>query len=448
VRTLSGGEAQRIQLASALGGTLTASLYVLDEPSVGLHARDAARIVGILRRIRDQGNTVVVVEHAPAVVAAADHVIDLGPGAGRLGGRLVVEGSAEAVAAHPDSLTGRALAEGAQRRARRARPATGSVRVRGAREHNLRDLDVDVPLGQLVVFTGVSGAGKTTLVRSVIVGQLRREPERGACRSVEVEGEIDEVVVVEPQPPARSPRSNAATATGAFEAIRRRFADTREARARKLAPGWFSFNVPGGRCEACEGSGERVVEMHFLDDVRMPCDHCEGARYRDEALEVRWRGKNIVEVLALTVDEARELFSEDRVISERLAPLSRVGLGYLTLGQPLSTLSGGEAQRLRLAQALAQGGPRTLYVFDEPTTGLHPADIERLLDCFDALLDAGASLFVTEHDLTLIRRADHVIDLGPGGGPSGGRVVYAGPPDSLASQRDSITGAALRGEAA
>jgi excinuclease ABC subunit A len=445
VRTLSGGEAQRIQLASALGGTLTASLYVLDEPSVGLHARDAARIVGILRRIRDQGNTVVVVEHAPAVVAAADHVIDLGPGAGRLGGRLVVEGSAADVAAHPDSLTGRALAQAGAGVARRTRPATGVVRVRGAREHNLRDVDLDVPLGQLVVFTGVSGAGKTTLVRSVIVGQLRREPERGACESVELDGEIDEVVVVEPQPPARSPRSNAATATGAFEAIRRRFAETREARAKRLSPGWFSFNVSGGRCEACEGSGERVVEMHFLDDVRMPCDHCEGTRYRTDALEVRWRGHNIVEVLALTVDEARELFRDDRAVADRLAPLARVGLGYLTLGQPLSTLSGGEAQRLRLAQALAQGGARTLYVFDEPTTGLHPADIERLLECFDALLDAGASLFVTEHDLTLIRRADHVIDLGPGGGPAGGRLVYAGPPDALAAQSDSATAAALRG---
>jgi excinuclease ABC subunit A len=322
------------------------------------------------------------------------------------------------------------------------------VRVRGAHEHNLRDVDVDVPLGQLVVFTGVSGAGKTTLVRSVIVGQLRREPERGACRSVELEGAIDDVVLVETQPPARSPRSNAATATGAFEAIRRRFAETRDARARGLSPGWFSFNVPGGRCEACEGSGERVVEMHFLDDVRMPCDHCDGASYRREARELRWSGLDIVEVLALTVDEARERFRDDRAVVERLAPLSRVGLGYLALGQPLSTLSGGEAQRLRLAQALAQGGARTLYVFDEPTTGLHPADIERLLDCFDALLDAGASLFVTEHDLTLIRRADHVIDLGPGGGPAGGRVVFAGPPEALAAQRDSLTGAALRGEAA
>jgi len=443
VRTLSGGEAQRIQLASALGGTLTASLYVLDEPSVGLHARDTARLVAILRRIRDQGNTVVVVEHAPEVIAAADHVIDLGPGAGRQGGHLVVEGSVACVRAHPDSLTGRALAGGSAFSVRRSRPATGVLRVRGACANNLRDIDIDVPLGQLVVFSGVSGAGKTTLLRSVIAGQLRREPERGACRAVDAGGSLDTVVLVEPEPPTRSPRSNAATVTGAFEAIRRRFAETREARAKGLAPGWFSFNVPGGRCEACEGSGERVVDMQFLDDLRMPCDRCEGTRYRPEAQELRWRGRSIVDVLALTVDEARELFAEDGAVTGRLAPLARVGLGYLTLGQPLSTLSGGEAQRLRLAQALAQGAPRTLYVFDEPTTGLHPVDVDRLLGCFEELLDAGGSVFVTEHHLEVIRRADHLIDLGPGGGPEGGRVVYAGPPSGIAAHPDSPTAAAL-----
>jgi len=445
VRTLSGGEAQRIQLASALGGTLTASLYVLDEPSVGLHARDVERLIGILRRIRDQGNTVVVVEHAPEVIAAADHVIDLGPGAGRHGGRVIAEGPVETIRAEPASLTGRALAGTLERSRRRPRRPTGRLRVRGACEHNLRDVDVDVPLGQLVGVSGVSGAGKTTLVRSVLVGQLLREPERGAGR-VEGGEALDEVVVVDPVPPVRSPRSNAATVMKAFDGIRRRFAETREAKARGFAAGWFSFNVAGGRCEACEGSGEIVVDMQFLDDVRMPCDACDGTRYRAEVLEVRWRGRHIAEVLALTVDEAADLFADDRVVSERLAPLVRVGLGYLLLGQPLSTLSGGEAQRLRIAQALAEGKPRTLYVFDEPTTGLHPADIERLLACFEDLLEAGASILVTEHNLDLLRRADHLIDLGPGGGPEGGHVVAAGTPEEVAAVAESATGAALRAQ--
>jgi excinuclease ABC subunit A len=449
VRTLSGGEAQRIQLASALGGALTASLYVLDEPSAGLHASDVERLVGILQRIREQGNTVVVVEHTPAVVASADHVIDLGPGAGRLGGRLVVEGDVSDVRAHPESLTGRALrsaqGDAAEGAARTPRPASGMLHIRGASENNLCDIDVDVPLGQLVVVSGVSGAGKTTLVRSVLVGQLRREPDRGVCREVRGGEALAEVVLVPPQPPARSPRSNAATVSGAFDPIRRRFAETREAKAAGVTPGWFSFNVAGGRCETCEGAGELVVDMQFLDDLRMPCDQCEGTRYRREACALQWRGHSIVDVLSMSVDEARDLFAAERAVAERLAPLARVGLGYLTLGQPLSTLSGGEAQRLRLATALAQGKPRTLYVFDEPTTGLHPADVERLLGCFDELLDAGASVLVTEHDLDVIRRADHVIDLGPGGGPEGGRVMYAGPPAGLASRRDSATARALFG---
>jgi excinuclease ABC subunit A len=439
VRTLSGGEAQRIQLASALGGTLTSSLYVLDEPSVGLHARDVERLVGILHRIRDQGNTVVAVEHAPEVIEAADHVIDLGPGAGRLGGRVVVEGSVADVRGHPDSLTGRALVGGLALAARALRRPSGWLRVRGASAHNLRDVDVDVPLGQLVVFSGVSGAGKTTLVRSVIVGQLRHEPDRGACRALEGADGVSEVVVVETQAPARSPRSNAATVTGAFEPIRRLFAGTREARERGLTPGWFSFNVPGGRCEACEGSGEIVVDMQFLDDVRMPCDRCDGTRYQAEARALRWRDHSIVDVLAMTVEQARELFAAESAVVDRLAPLAKVGLDYLPLGQTLATLSGGETQRLRLAQALASGKPRTLYVFDEPTTGLHPADVERLLAAFEELLDAGASVLVTEHHLDVLRRADHLIDLGPGGGPEGGRVLYAGPPTGLVDVAESET---------
>jgi excinuclease ABC subunit A len=444
MRTLSGGEAQRIQLATALSGALTASLYVLDEPSIGLHARDVARLVGILRRIRDRGNTVVVVEHAPEVIGAADHVIDIGPGAGRRGGRVVVEGDVESIRRCEASATGRALASAPEPRPREPRAARGWLRIVGAREHNLRNVTVRIPLGQLVVFSGVSGAGKTTLVRSVLVGQLRRDPDRGACERVEGAEDLADVVMVEPQPPARSPRSNPATVSKAFEGIRRRFAATREARARGLAPGWFSFNVRGGRCDVCEGAGEVVVDMQFLDDVRVPCDLCAGTRYRPEALEIRVSGRNIVDVLSLTVGDARRVFADDPKIAGRLEPLERVGLGYLELGQPLSTLSGGEIQRLRIAQALAEGADRALYVLDEPTTGLHPADIQVLLGCLDDLLDAGASVLVVEHNLDVIRCADFVVDLGPEGGPGGGHVVCAGPPETIARSPSSHTGAALR----
>jgi excinuclease ABC subunit A len=443
-RTLSGGEAQRIQLAAALGGTLCASLYVLDEPSASLHARDLARLVAILQRIRDQGNTVVVVEHALALIAAADHVIELGPGAGRHGGRVVAEGDVAALRAQPDSPTGRALAGAQGERPRARRSARGKLRIVGARAHNLRDVTVDVPLGQLVAVTGVSGAGKSTLVRKVIVGQLRRDPERGACTRIEGAEALEEVVLVEAAPPARSPRSNPATVSKAFEPIRQRFAETREARARGAAPGWFSFNVPGGRCEACEGAGEIVVDMHFLDDLRMPCEACGGRRYRKEVLDIRLRGRSIVDVLGSSVDDALAFFAGDAKIEARLEPLRRVGLGYLSLGQPLSTLSGGEAQRLRIAQALHEPASRRLFVFDEPTAGLHPADIRVLVQCLDELLAAGASALVVEHDLDLIRCADWVIDLGPEAGPGGGRVVAEGPPEAIARTAGSHTGAALR----
>jgi len=446
-RSLSGGEAQRIQLATALGGALTASLYVLDEPSIGLHAHDVGRLIQVLRRIRDQGNTVVVVEHAPEVISVADHLIDLGPGPGRLGGHVVAEGSVAQVRATPGSLTGQVLAGKRPDMPRRHRAARGALRIVGARANNLRDVDVDIPLGQLVVLSGVSGAGKSTLVRSVLVGQLRREPERGACTRIEGAEAVAEVVVVEQVPPARSARSNPATVTGAFDAIRRRFASTREARAQRLGPGWFSFNVAGGRCDVCEGAGEVVVDMQFLDDVRVPCEQCGGSRYRADAREIRVEGLSIVDVLALTADEACAHFVEDPKIAEGLEPLRRVGLGYLSLGQPLSTLSGGEAQRLRLARALAEEKRGALYVLDEPTTGLHPVDIHVLLACFDALLDAGASVLVVEHNLDVIRRADHVIDLGPAGGPDGGRVIAAGPPQEIARCAASLTGAALRATA-
>jgi len=448
VRTLSGGEAQRIQLATALGGALTASLYVLDEPSVGLHPRDVARLLDVLHAIRDQGNTVVVVEHAPEIVAAADHLIDLGPRAGGEGGEIVAEGTVAEVTANPVSPTGRVLA-GAFRLGRRPRTATtGSIWVRGARAHNLKGIDVAFPLGQLVVVSGVSGAGKSSLVRDVLVGHLRGDPARGECDAVEGGAQLREVVIVEPTPPGRSQRSNPATVSKAFDGIRRRFAETAEARRLGLGPGWFSFNVAGGRCEQCEGTGETVIDMQFLEDVRVPCDGCAGTRYRREARSVRWKGRSIVEVLALTIDEAREAFRADKAIAGKLEPYARVGLGYLTLAQPLATLSGGELQRMRVAQALASRPAGTLFVLDEPTTGLHAGEVQVLLDCLDALLDAGASVVVVEHHLDLIRLADHVIDLGPDGGPGGGEIVATGSPDEIAAVAASHTGAALRAAAA
>ncbi len=445
VRTLSGGEAQRIQLATALGGTLTSALYVLDEPTVGLHARDVDRLLEVLRSIRDLGNTVVVVEHAPEVVSAADHVIELGPGAGRRGGRILVEGDVSALRAEPDSPTARALrGELSSSSATRRRRKSGTLAIRGASENNLRDIDVELPLGRLVVFTGVSGAGKSTLVRSVLVGQLTGDPDRGACAKVTGASTIGDVVVVDQSPPTRSPRSNPVTVSKAFDGIRKLFANTREAKRMGVGPGWFSFNVAGGRCERCEGAGEVVIDMQFLDDVRVPCEDCGGRRYRPEVLEVRLDGRSIVDVLGLTIEEALEVFAADRAVATRLEPLARVGLGYLQLGQPLTTLSGGEHQRLRLAQALADGEPGTLYVLDEPTTGLHPLDVSVLMDALEGLLEAGGHVFVIEHNLDVIARADHVVDLGPGGGPEGGRLVAQGTPAEVAETEESLTGRALR----
>jgi excinuclease ABC subunit A len=448
MRTLSGGEAQRIQLSTALGGTLTASLYVLDEPSVGLHARDAARLIEVLRSIRDLGNTVVVVEHAPEIVTAADYVIDLGPGAGRNGGEIVAEGTVEQIRSHTGSLTGRALrgkwGAGGAAGGRLRRGSNARLRIVGARANNLRNLTVEIPLGQLVAVTGVSGAGKSSLIRSVLVGHLRGESERGACDRIEGVEAIDDVIIIDPNPPARSARSNPATVSKAFDGIRRLFASTREAKIRGVAPGWFSFNVPGGRCDGCDGTGEIVVDMQFLDDVRMPCEQCGGRRYRAEALAIKLSDLSIADVLDLTVDAALDVFGADAKIAACLRSLTAVGLGYLTLGQPLAALSTGEVQRLRLSDTLSRGGDRTLFVLDEPTTGLHAADIEILIRCLDRVLERGSSIIAVEHNLDVIGQADFVIDLGPEGGPGGGEIVALGTPGEITRNPRSHTGAALR----
>ena len=450
VRTLSGGEAQRIQLATALGGGLTASLYVLDEPSIGLHAADLERLLRVLEAIRDQGNTVVVVEHALQLIEAADHVIDLGPGAGRRGGEIVASGSVERVRGVAESKTGAALRGelGFAERERRDLSRAPRLRIVGANLHNLCDLSVELPLRGLVAITGVSGAGKSTLLREVLVPGLdprgSLDPSRRVGCAIEGTEALDDVVVVDQKPSTRSARSNPATLTKAFDLIRQRFAATRTAKARGFTPGTFSFNVPGGRCDECEGAGEVSIDMQFLDDLRVPCDACAGRRYRRDVLDVELDGRSIIDVLELTVEEACEVFAADAKIVARLEPLVRVGLGYLGLGQPLSTLSGGEYQRLRLGQALVTGAGRVLYIFDEPTTGLHPADTAILLRCLDEVIEAGASVVVVEHDLDVIRSADWVVDLGPGGGPEGGQLVAEGPPEAVAAVSESLTGRLLR----
>ena len=450
VRSLSGGEAQRIQLATALGGSLTASLYVLDEPSIGLHSADLERLLRVLEAIRDQGNTVVVVEHALSLIEAADHVIDMGPGAGRRGGEILAAGPVATIRAHALSKTGAALRGELTRIGRTPRDLSKrpKIRIRSACVNNLRNFDVDIPLRGLVAITGVSGAGKSTLLRDVLVPGLKSKVSLDGSGGVpaRIEGgeTIDQVVVVDQSPSTRSARSNPATVTKAFDLIRQRFAATREAKARGWSAGTFSFNVAGGRCDECEGVGEVVIDMQFLDDLRVPCDACGGKRYRREVLDIRVDGRSIVDVLELSLEEACEVFAEDSKIVARLSPLIRVGLGYLTLGQRLTTLSGGEHQRLRLGQALVEGAGHSLYIFDEPTTGLHAADIAVLLDTLNEVVDAGSSVLVVEHDLDVIGAADWVIDLGPGGGPEGGLLVAEGPPRVVSEVPGSLTGHLLR----
>ena len=450
--TLSGGEAQRIRLATQIGSGLVGVLYILDEPSIGLHPRDNRGLLATLRSLRDLGNTVLVVEHDEDTILAADHVVDLGPGAGRKGGEVVAAGTVQEVVNHPRSLTG-AYLRGAREipvppRRRPADPERRLV-VEGARQHNLRDLSVGFPLGCFVAVTGVSGSGKSTLVNHTLYRALARR----FYRSVALPGDhdqvqgaelIDKVIEVNQAPIGRTPRSNPATYTGLFTPIRQLFASLPESQVRGYGPGRFSFNVKGGRCESCKGDGLVKIEMHFLPDVYVPCDVCRGQRYNRETLDISYRGRNIAEVLAMPVAEALEFFDPVPRVRNRLRTLAQVGLGYVRLGQPATTLSGGEAQRVKLATELSKRATgRTLYILDEPTTGLHFEDVRVLLEVLHRLVDRGNTVVVIEHNLHVIKTADWLIDLGPEGGAGGGRVVAAGTPEEVAADPTSYTGAFL-----
>ena len=449
--SLSGGEAQRIRLATQIGSRLTGVLYILDEPSIGLHQRDNAKLLSTLFRLRDLGNTVVVVEHDEETIRSADFVVDMGPGAGEHGGLVVAAGSVDEVMATPESVTGQYLTG---RRAiavpKRRRRSLNRLLIRGARANNLKDLDVAIPLGCFVGVSGVSGSGKSTLINDILYRRCaqyfysaRQRP--GAHRAIDGLDQLDKVVDVDQAPIGRTPRSNPATYTGLFTPIRELFAQLPEARVRGYRPGRFSFNVRGGRCEACEGDGLIKIEMHFLPDIYVTCEVCKGQRYTQEVLEVRFKGHSIADVLALSVAEALELFRNQPGIARKLQTLADVGLGYVHLGQPATQLSGGEAQRVKLATELSRRSTgRTLYILDEPTTGLHFDDVGRLLEVLHRLVDQGNSVVVIEHNLDVLKSADWIIDLGPEGGDAGGRVVAEGPPEAISSNRDSATGVFLR----
>jgi excinuclease ABC subunit A len=447
--TLSGGEGQRIRLATQIGSNLTGVLYVLDEPSIGLHQRDNRKLLATLQRLRDMGNTVVVVEHDEDTIRLADYVIDLGPGAGDLGGEVIFQGSPEVLASNGNgSLTGAYLSghRAVEPPAKRRTAKTGELVIRGAHANNLKDIDVRIPLGRLVAVTGVSGSGKSTLVNDILYRSLARQlyraaDEPGAHTRIEGTELVDKVIEIDQSPIGRTPRSNPATYTGLFTFIRELFAMVPEARARGFKPGRFSFNVKGGRCEACQGDGVIAIEMHFLPNVYVTCEQCKGRRYNRETLDVKYRGKSIAEVLDLTVDQALPLLENFPPLATKLRTLQSVGLGYIELGQSATTLSGGEAQRVKLSRELSKRGTgRTLYILDEPTTGLHFEDVRRLLDVLMRLVDQGNTIVVIEHNLDVIKSADWIIDLGPEGGEAGGRIVAQGTPEQVARAKGSVTG--------
>ena len=450
--TLSGGEAQRIQLATNLGSSLVGALYVLDEPSIGLHPRDNERLIRLLHNLRDIGNTVLVVEHDADMMRAADHLLDIGPAAGELGGRIIYEGDFAGLSTSESSLTARYLRGEAEIKQPKQRRLFQKRRLtlRRAAEHNLKSIDVEVPLDMLVCITGVSGSGKSTLIHNCIFAGLKKEKgdwqgHVGAFQKLEGGDLVDDVILVDQSPIGRTPRSNPVTYIKIYDAVREVFALTREAQGRGFDPSHFSFNLPGGRCEVCQGDGTVTVEMQFLADVELVCEECKGTRFKQQILDIRYRGKNVHEVLSLTVREAITFFREVPKITNRLRVLEDVGLGYLRLGQSATTLSGGEAQRIKLAAHLSKRtGAKTLYIFDEPTTGLHFDDINKLLSAFRALIDAGGSLLVIEHNLDVIKTADYIIDLGPEGGDAGGYVVGVGTPEEIMKVGNSHTGRFLR----
>jgi excinuclease ABC subunit A len=450
--TLSGGEAQRIRLATQIGSGLMGVLYILDEPSIGLHQRDNARLIGTMVRLRDLGNTVIVVEHDEETIRAADYVVDMGPGAGEHGGQIVCEGTPEHILECPDSLTGLYLSG---RRSipvpdSRREPDRGAIVVRGAVEHNLKAIDVAFPLGELIVVTGVSGSGKSSLVADTLAPALtnyvhrsrRRTGKHGYIEGLDL---VDKVIVIDQSPIGRTPRSNPATYIGLWDDIRNLFASTHEAKARGYSPGRFSFNVAGGRCEACKGDGQIKIEMHFLPDVYVPCEVCKGKRYNRETLQVTYKGKDVSDILAMSVEEALSFFENIPPIKRKLQTLYDVGLGYIKLGQPATTLSGGEAQRVKLSSELQRRSTgRTFYILDEPTTGLHFDDVRQLLIVLQRLVDAGNTVLVIEHNLDVIKSADSIIDLGPEGGDRGGEIVVVGTPEEVAAHRTSHTGRFLK----
>lgn len=450
--TLSGGEAQRIRLATQIGSGLMGVLYILDEPSIGLHQRDNEKLLMSLKKLRDLGNTLVVVEHDEDTMYAADHIIDIGPGAGVHGGYIIAQGTVEDIKKNPKSITGKYLTGELKILVpEKRRKGNGKkLEIIGAKENNLKNINVKIPLGVMTLVTGVSGSGKSSLVNEVLAKNLAKELNRagekpGKCDKIKGIENLDKVICIDQSPIGRTPRSNPATYTGVFDLIRDLFVNTNDAKMRGYSKGRFSFNVPGGRCETCQGDGIIRIEMHFLSDVYVPCDVCKGKRYNRETLEVKYKGKNIADVLDMTVEEALDFFANHPKIKAKLQTLYDVGLGYIKLGQSSTTLSGGEAQRVKLATELAKKSTgRTMYILDEPTTGLHMADVHRLIHILDRLVDAGNSMIIIEHNLDMIKVADYIIDLGPEGGDNGGEVVATGTPEQIAKQETSYTGKFLK----